>query len=396
MFTDAFFENGEADPRALRQLGITRVGDITGLDVIGLPVWFATRPNSRALSVSQGKGLSDAQARISAIMESAETAIAERAEQLIATFGSLQDVTARGATPVRLDSLLRCNIAHLDPDRERGWLPGKATARGNEVLAPYELVGLDLRARAPWDHRAFQMSSIGLAAAGDAHLAELHALLEVIEHDATSSLELLGLGARLAVAIEIDATAGPALQDAIAQVEAAGFQPHFFDISGAIEVPVIACFLQRQIISTEGVGERMTAGFACRPDARQAALAALLECVQSRATDIAGARDDISDQTYRASRCVLPPPAEHRRHLFEIKGHRPATPFDTISATLDHVRGAVFAAGIEDIFVFPLAHDLAGLHVSRILVPGLGVASTNGIEHGGVALIKALLGSHPA
>lgn len=396
MFTEAFFKSGEADPRALRQLGITRVGDITGLDVIGLPVWFATRPNSRALSVSQGKGLSDAQARISAIMESAETAIAEQPEELIKIFGSLKEVTAQGATPVPLDSLLRCNISHFDPARERGWLPGHSVVHGRDVLAPYELIGLDLRARGPWDHKAFQMSSIGLAAGGDALLAELNALLEVIEHDATSSLELLGLGARLAVAIDIDGETDASLQGAIAQLGVAGFEPHFFDISGAVALPVIACFLQRQVISADGVGEHVIAGFACRPDAGHAALAALLECVQSRATDIAGARDDISDPTYRASRVTLPAQVTQRRSLSQVRGHRPATSLPTLATTLDHVRAAVFGADIEDIFVFPLSHDVAGLHVTRVLVPGLAVASVNAIEQGGAALINALLGSQSA
>ena len=38
-------------------MGITRVANITGLDVIGIPVAAAYRPNSRNIAVSQGKGL---------------------------------------------------------------------------------------------------------------------------------------------------------------------------------------------------------------------------------------------------------------------------------------------------------------------------------------------------
>jgi ribosomal protein S12 methylthiotransferase accessory factor len=43
-------------PLAAR-MGITRLGNITGLDQIGIPVAIAVRPNSRSVSVSQGKGL---------------------------------------------------------------------------------------------------------------------------------------------------------------------------------------------------------------------------------------------------------------------------------------------------------------------------------------------------
>ena len=53
----------------LPEFGITRVGEITGLDRLGLPVWIAVRPNARPLSVSQGKGLDDMAARVSAAME---------------------------------------------------------------------------------------------------------------------------------------------------------------------------------------------------------------------------------------------------------------------------------------------------------------------------------------
>src|SRR5215218_5721937 len=56
----------------LRPAGITRLADVTGLDWIGVPVYQAIRPRSRLLAVSQGKGLTRAQAQVSALMESLE------------------------------------------------------------------------------------------------------------------------------------------------------------------------------------------------------------------------------------------------------------------------------------------------------------------------------------
>src|SRR3982075_4655057 len=58
-------------PHAAR-IGITRIGNITGLDRIGIPVAVAVRPNSRSVSVSQGKGLELPQAMASALMEACE------------------------------------------------------------------------------------------------------------------------------------------------------------------------------------------------------------------------------------------------------------------------------------------------------------------------------------
>lgn len=65
---------------------------MTGLDIIGIPVWFAARPNSRGLSVSQGKGLVAEQARLSAIMEAIEGAVAEETRKHIAAFSSVQEM----------------------------------------------------------------------------------------------------------------------------------------------------------------------------------------------------------------------------------------------------------------------------------------------------------------
>ena len=56
----------------MARLGITRLGNITGLDRIGIPVAIAVRPNSRSVSVSQGKGLDLPQAMASALMEANE------------------------------------------------------------------------------------------------------------------------------------------------------------------------------------------------------------------------------------------------------------------------------------------------------------------------------------
>src|SRR5258707_13775109 len=56
----------------MARMGITRLGNITGLDRIGIPVAIAVRPNSRSVSVSQGKGLDLPQAMASALMEAAE------------------------------------------------------------------------------------------------------------------------------------------------------------------------------------------------------------------------------------------------------------------------------------------------------------------------------------
>src|SRR3954463_14012388 len=59
-------------PPLLPEMGITRIANVTGLDRIGIPVVMVCRPNARTLSVSQGKGLTLAAAKVSGVMESIE------------------------------------------------------------------------------------------------------------------------------------------------------------------------------------------------------------------------------------------------------------------------------------------------------------------------------------
>lgn len=392
MLNDDFFTSGYADAHFLAKLGITRVGDITGLDTIGIPVWFASRPNSRALSVSQGKGASAAQARISAIMEAAEGAAAERPEDIVVAFKTGRDMAEAGRTVVPFGRLMRCNAGSFLVDHRYAWARGHEVTSGREVFAPYELVGLDMRAGAPWDHTTFKMSSIGLAAGRDRAAVMSHALLEVIEHDATSALDLFGWTHSVARSIGYTPGQHAELDRLVQCVRSVGFEPHFFDITGRIAIPVVACFFERLVASQDGVGATLMAGFACRPDAHEAASAALLECVQSRATEIAGSRDDIKDANYAGSRATLPETGASGLTFDQIKGHRLGASLATPQDRYDHIAGALLANGTDEIYCFPLAGPDLGIDVVRMLVPDLGASSEGGTSAGSANLIDALLG----
>ena len=84
----------------LAEFGITRLARLTGLDEVGIPVWAAIRPNALTLAVSQGKGVDDAAAAASAMMEAIEVATAERRDlprldPVAARDGGLRDAARR-------------------------------------------------------------------------------------------------------------------------------------------------------------------------------------------------------------------------------------------------------------------------------------------------------------
>lgn len=354
----------------LKRFGITRVGDVTDLDILGVPVWFAVRPNSRGLSVSQGKGLTILQAKLSAVMEAIEGAVAEDTQRHVQEHGSLQAMRQRGRQILPLERMSRVNPGDIDPGRERAWVEGYSVRNASRVHAPYELVGMDFRADFPWDRHAFQMSSQGLAAGFDHDRAVLHALLELIEHDAcfaVGAFETRQLDMR---SISFSHGVSEPFDRLLSQAANAGLSPRFFDLTSSNGIPVILSALPRSITAASGPGMRIAAGTACRLDIYEAATAALLEAIQSRLTDISGARDDLS-----ASRYDLDHTAVGWKDAPAAAVACPA-PIGGICADCDtplwrQVAEYLFTAGVADIYVFPLDSGVPGISVVRVLADGL-------------------------
>lgn len=383
-----FFSTGWPEQPFLERCGITRIGDLTGLDTVGIPVWFACRPNSRAISVSQGKGLTDVQARISAVMEAVEGAIAEQTTPLIAMTASVADMQARGHSLVPFERLQRCRHDRLDTTAERAWISGRGFFSGDAVHAPYELIGLDMRADAPWDHHAFLMSTIGLAAGPTRRHAALHAMCELIENDATTMVDLMGIAASRAPELDCADAGHPGLREAIATVEAAGMTLRFFDVTGVVPVPTVGCFLQTVFHGGTRPAVGLSAGFACRPHAPDAALAALLEAVQSRLTKIAGSREDLPEATYATGYSALPPASGRPVDIRTLLPPPTTAASDTLDRVMDIIRRSL---SVGDVYIFPLTPAETDFQVVRVLVPDFETVVDDGVTRLGSHAIKRLL-----
>lgn len=388
----AFFVDGWPSSDFLVRYGITRIGDLTGLDRIGLPVWFASRPNSRGLSVSQGKGLTHAQARISAVMESVEGAIAEQTEPLISHSASIAAMRERGWKIVPLSRMQRCRASRIDEVRERSWVRGKCYRSGAEIYAPYELVGLDMRAESSWDHSSFLMSTIGLAAGSDESHAALHAICELIENDATTMVDLIGVGASRSRGIDCRGTRHAGLAEAIAAVERAGMNVRFFEVTGVIPVPVVGCFVESPFHSAQKAAVGIAAGFACRPFGADAALSALLEAVQSRLTKIAGSREDLSDSSYRTGRASLPQVEGELIRVDDLVMNGAERLSGNLPAMLDAVTQSLTGhSAADEVYLFPLSPSDADFAVVRALVADLETVVDDGVVKLGSHAIRRLL-----
>ncbi|HCU97269.1 MAG TPA: hypothetical protein DHU96_32995 [Actinobacteria bacterium] len=346
--------------------GITRLADVTGLDRIGIPVWLAIRPNGRSLSGGQGKGVTDAAAQASAVMESIETWHAEHLPAgEVASFAALGP--GRALDPGRLDA--GPDRDRWDPGREVAWLAGSDLLAGTGILVPRQSLDIDLTCLS--GPRFLAGSTNGLASGNRRDEAILHGLYELVERDAERRWRLRPAADRVATAVDQDELAGaqPAAGALLEQIRTAGCEVAIFNCTGPTAIPTYRCVIADQIrefrpLSCCGVGAHGLA--------RVAVLRAITEAAQSRATIIAGSRDDKYPGLYSAALTEVlrrgapaPPPA---RCSFSagVRELAAASPAGEAGQVLERLAGT----GVRRVAAVDLARPGTGLAVVRVAAEG--------------------------
>jgi YcaO-like protein with predicted kinase domain len=346
----------------LRRAGITRLADVTGLDWIGVPVYQAIRPNSRGLSVAQGKGVTRAQARVSALMESLESLHAENIAQ-----PTVHAPIASMARELDYDpeALLLCNPPPLNRNTVVEWIGATDLCTGASTWLPKQLCDLDLRLRGELGVPIFRRSSNGLAAGNTVAEALLHGLCEVIERDASWRSRLTRFMADQHVALSMIRSTVPARL--VERFSRAGMATRIIDATGPVGLPTFEVLLGHPETPV------LHYGAGCHPNRSTALARALTEAAQSRLADIAGSRDDINRRVYA-------PGSQHPAHAAHERP--PLAPGRSFSA-VPTVRGASFRQLVEDLAsrvgqvagMSPLAADLSRpdfrIPVVFVVAPGL-------------------------
>ncbi len=352
--------------------GITRVANVTGLDVIGLPVVMVCRPNSRSLAVSQGKGLDLAAARASGLMEAIELWHAERIDRPVrlATHNQLR-FSHRVAN---LGGLPRTTAGIFHDELKTLWIEGVDLPTGEPLLLPYELVHMDTTRPMPPGSGCFAFSSNGLASGNHALEAIGHGLCEVIERDANTLSELSGEAAEDEARVDLDTIDDPLCRQVLDLYARAGVAVAVWDITSDLRVPAFrALVLDREAdpFQIRGAG----GGMGCHPSRGVALLRALTEAAQSRLTTIAGARDDMPLRKYEAWRDA-DALDRLRRSVLEatpVRAYHAAPDFaaETFEEDLSALLSRLKDAGFPEVIAVDLTHPGLDLPVVRIVVPGL-------------------------
>lgn len=349
----------------LAAFGVTRVARHTGLDKVGIPVWCAYTPNSRSIVVAQGKGLTDADARISAVMEALERAVAGEpaVETVVAT---ADDLNACGEAVDPLDALIAAGQGDLRRDETVEWVRGTDLIFGGDVFVPLEAALLD-RTRPS----RFWMSSDGLASGNVWEEAILHGLLERVERDAHVLWQVSGPETRHRQCIAPEALSDPALDALAGSIRGAKLDLRLFDITSDIAIPCFLALLGPRGTATAGPLRyvEVTSGCGAHPSTSRAAIRAVTEAAQSRLTYISGARDDVYTEAFER-----PLPESTRRAFLAVpRAEWVAAPGigGGVDALLAHVIERLKAVGVERVIAVPLSPDDLPFSVVKIFVPAL-------------------------
>jgi YcaO-like protein with predicted kinase domain len=370
--------------RLAEAMGVTRVARITGLDRTGVEVACAVRPGGHVLQVCNGKGLTFEGAALGALFETAELWSAEHVPSGQLMWGTRAELDGRGGeawSAEALGSAGRVVDPRLWGDSVRcAWQQAQELHSGGTVWVPAQGVYCPPAAEVALGPVSVAWTSNGSGAHPDARSALLHALLEATERDQLART-LPGGWTEEAVLRRMLSPGGlergaPRTAALARTLRERGFGVYLFDVTptsrtpGAVGLPVAAAVL----VDTQQGPVPLTAGYACALGRDDALMRALLEAAQSRLTDIHGAREDVAaaDRSAAQDFAAVCASARPKRQPADLPDFSPdsASPARGGRRVLTQLRQAGFtrAAAVA------LDAPLPGLHVRRVVVPGMGIS----------------------
>lgn len=350
--------------------GITRIADLTRLDIIGIPTWQAIMPAAFTLSVSQGKGGSHIEAKLSAAMEAIEHISWERFHP-VPRWDSHE--TLRDEQAVLVTELSDFIHGPVAPGAVLPWCSAQDLATGNKVLIPCDLVLVQRDGSyRKWLRRAFSTTN-GLAAGSTLAEATLHALFEVIERDAQACAEYLMENENIPRSqVDVDSFSAPSVQELVAKVRRAGLNVRVFSNDNEMGLPCYSAYLLNEtVMGLNNIGH----GAHFYPDI--AVARAITEAAQGRITMISGVRED----NYRADyRClyevggVMAKRAHYEMALSPQPVSAPILPlacFSSPDEAVDYLVALLRQMGRRYVLRIDMTENAIRVPVAKVLVPGL-------------------------
>jgi ribosomal protein S12 methylthiotransferase accessory factor len=360
-----------------KKIGVTRLADITDMDVLRIPNYSAVLPGTEDyIWVYSGKGPTKEHAMASALMESIER------------YSSLPSGW-RGKFVRSSYSELSQTYKVLHPDKIV-----------EEIMVPASIALFRYTPPPPAVNPFAYFHTNGLASGNVMEEAVCHALCEVIERDAMSLADLRASAIPFhilrtivhslnAVAFSVspilankfvddpsifpdvdisEIDFGP-VKNLIEKFKQAGISLMVKDITSDIGIPTFNASSVEWISHDYGY---LAEGHGTHPDARIALLRAITEVSQTRAANIQGARDDLrkikySDENTDDRRAWQFMPSTKKIRFPEVQTFFNEDILDDINLILLRLK----SVGLNQVIIVNLTNPDIGIPVVRAIVPGL-------------------------
>ncbi|WP_370967182.1 YcaO-like family protein [Amycolatopsis sp. cg9] len=343
----------------LRDYGITRVAELTGLDTIGMPVYMAVRPLGHTLGVSQGKGATPLLAKVSAVMEAIEYQICEQfqpADTVVATAGEL-------GVPYSTTEITPLRQSLVSDSFPLQWVPATLLHDATPTFVPLHAIALDGISDDRWRPRTLFSTTNGLASGNTLAEATVHALLEVVERFSCAAMAKTPIRRRNVV--DLDSLPECWSKDLIDRMRADDFWVEVVECSAVPGTSTFAVYVWRADMPS------LYAGSGCHVLPELALQRALTEAVQSRMSVISGMREDIGKVGYRGVRNPIDPPAVEPNRTWTDVAPGLADPATPSAELVEWLTGQVTARSGRPVLRVDLTPPGEVFAVCKVVVPGL-------------------------
>lgn len=380
----------------LKIAGITRLTEITDLDRIGIPVFSAIRPTAQEGSVSiyAGKGATKNQAKASAIMEGFERYSAEKQDKdtvkiKIASFDELKK-EFNTIHPQAL-TLPKNNQNEKIANLKLEWIESediiseqKIYVPANAVFHPYIPTKNNIQNKNNTNSTniqnknntniqnpiaIFKGNTNGLASGNVIEEAVLHGIFEVIERDAWSIFELTKKNEKQIATENID---NEIITDILNKFNEESVKIKLMDLTADLKIPTIAATADDTLLKDPAL---LTLGVGTHLNPEIAAIRALTEVAQSRATQIHGTREDTAraDFMRKAGYERMKKINKHyfneeenKINLSDITNKSTNSIKKDIEISIEEIQ----KVGLNQILYTNLTREEIGISVARVIIPG--------------------------
>ena len=382
-------------------IGITRLADITNMDILGIPNFSAVLPGTEDyIWVYSGKGPTRMDAKASALMESIErysSLPSGNRNKMIQ--GSYKEVS-KVSKILHPSNVVEPMILEYDDEMIMDFLSGYDLVNNDRILIPAPLALFRYSPKPPAINPFAYHHTNGLASGNVLEEAICHSLCELIERDATSLAELNASALPYNFlrtmtkylsdnGLEIDPVDGTEFVDDDSKypdvdISNIDFKPIsnlvkkfndakipliIKDITSPIGVPTFNASSIEWI--TEDYGY-LAEGHGTHPDARIALLRAITEVSQTRAANIQGARDDLRKISYGNSN-------SDEKKTWQFMKSKNTIQFSEIKSfihedildDINFILSRLVSNGLKQVIVVDLTNPQIMIPVVRTIVPGL-------------------------